>query len=220
IIIKKSLITIVNNKKDIYMIEVEIKTKVSDPDEIIKQFKNKKGVYKFSFIHEDTYFNMPNGLKDFKETDEALRIRKSIEYNKINKKAEQKINYFLTYKGKKIDKLTKTRKELETKIEDGDKVKEILKTLGFREIFTVRKERDLYEFKFKSYIIEVLLDYIPILKEHFIEVEIMSESSDKIEIYTNMLFDFLSLFNIKKEESIKKSYLELITDRFRSKIIR
>jgi len=202
------------------MIEVEIKAKVSNPDEIVKQFKSKKGEYKLSFIHEDTYFNMPESLRDFKETDEAFRIRKSIECNKKNKKAKQKINYFLTYKGKKIDKTTKTRKELETKIEEGDKVKEILKILGFREIFTVKKERDLYEFNFKSYIIEVLLDYIPILKEHFIEVEIISESSDKIELYRNILFDFLTMFDIKKDESITKSYLELIADRFRGKIIR
>ena len=171
------------------MIEVEIKAKVLNPNELVKQFKSKKGEYKFSFIHEDTYFNMPEGLRDFKETDEALRIRKSIEYNKNYKDSQQKINYFITYKGKKIDKITKTRYEFETKIEEGNKIKKILKSLGFREIFTVKKERDLYEFNFKGHNIGTLLDYIPILKEYFIEVEIVSNpqmsSINLVKYYLN-----------------------------------
>ncbi len=202
------------------MIEIEIKAKILNPEELVKKFKNQEGSYKISLIHEDTYFNMPKGLRDFKKTDEALRIRKSIEYNKNIDSSKQNINYFITYKGKKLDKITKTRNELETKLENGDSVKEIFNALGFREIFTVKKERDLYEFNFKGYIIEALIDYIPILKEHFIEVEIMSETYDRLEESKNLLFEFLSLFDIKKEQSITKSYLELITDRFRGKIIR
>ena len=108
------------------MIEIEIKAKVLDPEELVKKFKNQEGGYKISFIHEDTYFNMPEGLRDFKKTDEALRIRKSIEYNKNIDSSKQNINYFITYKGKKLDKTTKTRNELETKLENGDLVKEIL----------------------------------------------------------------------------------------------
>jgi len=202
------------------MIEVEIKAKVLNPEELVKKFKNQEGEYKISFIHEDTYFSMPEGLRDFKKTDEALRIRKSIEYNKNIDSSKQNINYFITYKGKKIDKTTKTRNELETKLENGDLVKEIFNALGFREIFTVKKERDLYEFNFKGYIIEALIDFIPILKEHFIEVEIMSELNDRLEELKNILFEFLNLFDIKEEQSIRKSYLELIADRFRGKIIR
>ena len=163
---------------------------------------------------------MPERLRDFKKTDEALRIRKSIEYNKFSDSSKQNINYFLTYKGKKLDKTTKTRNEVETKLENGDSVKEIFNALGFREIFTVKKERDLYEFNFKGYTIEALLDFIPILNEHFIEVEIMSESNDRIKEFKNLLFEFLNLFDIKKDQSIRKSYLELIADRFRGKIIR
>ena len=63
-------------------IEVEIKVKMSNPDEMREQFKSKDGVYRCSLIHEDTYFNMPKGLRDFRKSDEALRIRKSIEFNK------------------------------------------------------------------------------------------------------------------------------------------
>ena len=197
------------------MLEIEIKVKIQDPDSIRTKFEKNNGLYKFSFIHEDTYFNMPQGLRDFKKTDEALRIRKSIKYSKNEREEKQKTSYFLTYKGKKLDKITKTRSELEIEIANGNDLSELLKALGFQEIFTVKKERELYEFEFKGQNIEALIDYIPILKENFIEVEIISESDDKLDESREILFDFLSLFSIKKEDSITKSYLELISEKFK-----
>lgn len=204
------------------MIEVEIKAKIINLEDIRKRFENLKGAYKKSLIHEDTYFNMPKKLRDFKKTDEALRIRKSTGYNKNEKESVKKITNYITYKGKKIDKISKTREEIESKIENESKIREILKILGFIDVFTVKKERELYDFNFKNNKIEVLIDYIPILKEYYIEVEIMiaNDSQEELSRARDILFDFLSSLNIKKEESITKSYLELISDRFRGKIDR
>ena len=195
------------------MIEVEIKVKISDPNFIQKMFEDFNGVYKLSLHHEDTYFNMPKGLRDFKETDEALRLRKSIEFNREDIMMAQKSNYFLTYKGKKIDKTTKTREEIEVKINGIEDMKNLLKLLGFREVFTVIKERELYDFKFKDTRIEALIDYIPILEQHFVEVELITESYEKVDENKEILFQFLENFGIKKQESVRKSYLELIADK-------
>jgi len=195
------------------MIEVEIKVKISDPNLIQKKFEDFNGVYKLSLHHEDTYFNMPKGLRDFKQTDEALRLRKSIEFNRDDKVMAQKINYFITYKGKKMDKTTKTREEIEVKINEIEEMKNLLKLLGFREVFTVVKERELYEFLFKAVRIEALIDYLPILKQHFVEVELMTESYEDIKNSRNILFQLLEKFGIKEEESIRKSYLELIAEK-------
>jgi len=200
------------------MIEVEIKVRISDPEGIRIKFKNQGGVYKLSLEHEDTYFNMPEGLRDFKETDEALRLRKSIEFNKYDESIKKKINYYLTYKGKKIDNSTKTREEIDVKVEDFEKVRKILRLLGFQEIFTVKKERELYEFVYNTYHIEALIDYIPILKQYFIEVEYLLESSENLERSRDFLFEFLKLFEIKKEDSIRQSYLELINDKLKGKL--
>ncbi len=191
------------------MIEVEIKVKISDPNLIREKF-DFNGVYKLSLHHEDTYFNMPKGLRDFKQTDEALRLRKSIEFNRDNKGRAQKINYFITYKGKKIDITTKTREEIEVKINEIEDMKNLLKLLGFREVFTVIKERELYDFTFQDTKIEALIDYLPILEQHFIEVEILAETINKVENIKDILFQFLENFGIKKEESIRTSYLELV----------
>ena len=200
------------------MIEVEIKVRILDPKLIRKRFIENKGVYKLSLYHEDTYFNMPKGLRDFKKTDEALRIRKSTEFNKKDHTIDKKTNHYLTYKGKKLDLSTKTREEIDLKIEDSNKVKEILRKLGFQEILTVKKERELFEFEFKKYHIEALIDYLPILDQHFIEVEHLQDSSDRFEDSREVLFDFLRVFNIKREDSIKKSYLELIVDKFKGNL--
>ena len=195
------------------MIEIEIKVKISDPNLIRKKFENFNGVYKLSLNHEDTYFNMPKGLRDFKQTDEALRLRKSIEFNRNIKGMSQKINYFITYKGKKIDTTTKTREEIEVKINEIEDMKNLLKLLGFREVFTVVKERELYEFTFKDTRIEALIDYIPILEQHFVEVELITESYESVDENKEILFQFLEIFGIKKQESVRRSYLELITDK-------
>jgi adenylate cyclase class 2 len=195
------------------MFEVEIKVLIPNPVRLKEKFKENQGVYEFSLIHEDTYYNMPKGLRDFKQTDEALRLRKSIKFNKKNPRKGQEIEYYLTYKGKKLDKITKTRKELDIRIDNLDKAKEVLNLLGFQEVLTVQKDRDLYKFEFKNYEIEALIDYLPKLKQFFLEVEVLSPTEEEIRESRNILFDFLSLFGISKDDSIKKSYLELIIDK-------
>ncbi|MFW9971231.1 MAG: class IV adenylate cyclase [Candidatus Odinarchaeota archaeon] len=195
------------------MIEVEIKVRISNHEFIKKKFKESNGIYKLSLIHEDIYFNMPKGLRDFKKTDEALRLRKSIEFNRKDDSQIPVINHFITYKGKKMDLTTKTRNELDIKIEDNENMKLLLKELGFQEIFTIKKERELYEFEFKNYYIEALIDYLPILDQYFLEVELLLDSTENLEGSKELLFDFLNSFGIKKEESIRKSYLELISEK-------
>ncbi len=199
------------------MIEVEIKVKISDPNFMRKKFEDFNGVYKLSLHHEDTYFNMPKGLRDFKQTDEALRLRKSTEFNKHEKSKIQKIHYFITYKGKKIDVTTKTREEIEVKIDEIEEMKKMFRLLGFREVFTVVKERELYVFKFKDTQLEALIDYIPVLEQHFVEVELITESCENVDEKREILFQFLENFGIEKQESVRKSYLELIADKIQGK---
>ncbi len=105
--------------------------------------------------------------------------------------------------------------EIDLIIEDYGKMNRILSLLGFKEVLSVKKERELFKFDYKNYSIEALIDYLPILDQHFIEVEYLTDSSEKIEEIKDELFDFLSLFNIKKEDSVRKSYLELVIDKLK-----
>ena len=74
------------------MIETEIKVKINNLGELREKIYNLKGIYKLSLEHEDTYFNMPEGLRDFQNTDEALRVRSSIEFS--DKGTDRYSNYY------------------------------------------------------------------------------------------------------------------------------
>jgi adenylate cyclase class 2 len=91
----------------------------------------------------------------------------------------------------------------------------VLKELGFQKVLTVKKQRELYEFEFKNYYLEVLLDYLPILNQYFLEVEFLLDSDENLEEIREVLFDFIGKLGIKKEESIRKSYLELISQKLK-----
>ncbi len=197
------------------MIEVEIKVAISNPDSLKENLKKLNGKYILSLDHEDTYFNMPRKLRNFKKTDEALRLRKSIEFNKNNKENTTIMRSFITYKGKKIDQTTKTREEIEVEIKNLEEMKKLFENLGFREIFTVKKERELYKFNFKNEKIELLIDFLPILNQNFMEAEIIVESEKEVPLVSEKLFEFLKKFGISKTDSIRESYLELIAKKLK-----
>ena len=195
------------------MYEVEIKVRIQDLEELRDTIRFNGGLYKISLLHEDTYFNMPKELRDFKNTDEAIRLRKSEEFDKNNNDFSLNSKYYLTYKGKKIDSSTKTRQEIEVKVDNFDNMKDILKVLGFQEVLLIQKERELFELLYQDEKIEILLDYIPILNQYFMELEMVVSSPQDIDEARGILFKLLEIFNVNKEESIRKSYLELIVEK-------
>ena len=198
------------------MIEVEVKIQISDPKSLRDKLKHLEGIYKLSLIHEDIYYNMPTGLRDFAKTDEALRIRSSKEYKKGEKPKTEKEICYLTYKGKKLDQISKSRHEIELRLENANYMKEILANLGFREIITVKKERELYEFEHMGNKIEALIDYLPVLNSYFLEVELTAQSNEELSEKRDQLFHFLTELGYTQKDSITESYLELIIKKFRS----
>ncbi len=177
------------------MIEVEIKVKIDNKDEITNKLK-KLG---FKFIkkkfQEDIYFNGIN--RDFRKTDEALRIR------------DDDGTFFVTYKGPKLDNISKTREEIEVKIEDKEKMRQIFKKLGFKEVHPIRKIREIYK---KDNIIASIdnVEGLGIFLE--LEKSISDSEITKKDEILNELLDLLKSLNISKDKIIRKSYLELRGD--------
>jgi adenylate cyclase, class 2 len=176
------------------MLEVEVKAHTSD----FKDIKDKLlqlGAYEERFEHqEDVYFNAPH--RDFARTDEALRIRK------IPQKEGDQI--ILTYKGAKLDKSSKTRKEIEVNVDDVKNMSLILENLGFNPVKTINKDRIIY--LFGQFIIT--LDKVGEVGK-FIEIERdVKEGEDYQEILTE-------IFEIYRKLGIthgfeRRSYLELL----------
>ena len=115
----------------IIVIEVEVKAKIDSFDEMEERIVKIGGKQTKTEFQEDLYFNSP--VVDFAETDEALRIRTTNE------------EIFITYKGPKINKEAKTRKEVEIAIENAAKGTDILESIGFKKVRSVRKNRKYFE---------------------------------------------------------------------------
>ena len=171
------------------MIEIEIKVR-ADHQQIKDQLEDLHVSHIRVEDHIDTYYNAPH--RDFGVTDEALRIR-FVNGGSV-----------LTYKGKKLDSVSKTREEFETPV-DGTSARSILLALGFVESGVVRKTREILELDDMT----ICLDSVQGLGD-FVEVEILSEGD--IGTGRDYLFSFLNMIGIKKEDTIRRSYLEMLMD--------
>ncbi|HHI00055.1 MAG TPA: class IV adenylate cyclase [Thermococcus litoralis] len=179
------------------MIEIELKGYADD-----KVFERVRRSFTFmrKEVHEDIYFNHP--CRDFSETDEALRIR--------IKRFNGHFEAFLTYKGPKIDNLSKSRKEIEVSIEDVDTYLELLSLLGFREVLTVKKTREKY---YVEKGVTVTLDEVEGLGK-FVEIEKLAKDEKEVQREVPRLMEILRSLGIEKFE--RKSYLELLMERLSS----
>ncbi|GCC10225.1 CYTH domain protein [archaeon] len=170
------------------MIEVEIKVKANNPESIRKRIAELNGSFIALEKQFDIYFNHP--CRDFGTTDEALRLRK------VDGKVE------LTYKGEKIDAVTKTREELIAETGDFESVRKILMKLGFSQVREVVKERKVYSLG--EYL--VMIDSVEGLGK-YVEVEKKSSS------YTvGELIEFIISLGLNPDDVERKSYLELLLE--------
>jgi len=174
------------------MIEIEVKVRLdhSKANPILEKI----GAVKFGVESQsDVYFAAPH--RDFAKTDEALRIR-SLDDQAV-----------LTYKGPKLDGISKTREEFETPVDEATTI-QILHALGFSEAGIVRKKREV----FRTGEITVCLDAVEGLGE-FIEVEIVAENEKELETSRAKLFELLKQFGAGEKDSIRTSYLEMVLEK-------
>ncbi len=176
------------------MIEVEVKGYADDLifERVREKFKLIRKEY-----HEDTYYQHP--CRDFAKTDEALRIR--------IRRFDGHFEAFLTYKGPKLDSVSKTREEIEVLINDPDKHARILEALGFREVLTVEKVREKY---YVEKGITLTLDEVEGLGK-FVEAETLTDDREKIPELVEKLKSLLESLGVKRFE--RRSYLELLLGR-------
>ena len=178
------------------MIEVEVKAKIRSFDEMRKRLDEINAVKVKTEHQEDRYFNSP--VRDFAQTDEALRIRET--------KSDDKHNLFITYKGPKIDAKSKTREEVEMEIEDAEKASKIFENLGFKEVRTVVKDREYYQYE--NY--EISLDNVHGL-EPYMEIEISLEDNSDYSKAQESIFELFEKLGIT-DGFERTSYLELLEE--------
>jgi adenylate cyclase class 2 len=145
--------------------EVEVKYRAADHEGLARRLIALGGVGGEEVAHEDAYLAHP--CRDFARTNEALRLRRVGDTNRI------------TYKGPRHEGPTKTREEIEIPFGDGDgprdQLRRLFSQLGFTPVADVRKVRRTFHLDFQGHAIEVVLDRAEGLGT-FAEVEALAGS--------------------------------------------
>ncbi len=176
------------------MIEVEVKARVTDFNEI-KNKLSQIGAQEVKKEHqEDFYFNAPH--RDFAQTDEALRIRRI--------KSKEGFKKILTYKGAKLDDSSKTREEIEVNIENMENTKLILEKLGFKLVKPVKKDRIYYTINKYIITLDTVYDV-----GNFVEIETDLENGEDYQDSLDEIFNLYQKLDVK-EGFERRSYLELL----------
>lgn len=147
----------------------------------------------------DVYYAHP--LRDFAQTDEALRIRRVGAENRI------------TYKGPRVDATTKTRQEIEIALTPDDAGAaawaELLEALGFQPVAEVRKSRRKAMVPWQGRRVEVSLDEVDRVGT-FIELELTAQGED-LDAARACIASLAEALGLADGE--RRSYLELLLGR-------
>ncbi|MFB6280915.1 MAG: class IV adenylate cyclase [Haloferacaceae archaeon] len=141
-------------------------------------------------VQRDTYYDAPH--RDFAETDEALRVRRTDDGAR------------LTYKGPLVEDAGKTRREHETAVADADETAAVLEGLGFEPAATVEKRREAW--RLDGY--EVVLDDVTDLGQ-YVEVERAVPESGIDPAYRGAE-QVLRELGLDPADAIRTSYLGLL----------
>ncbi len=181
------------------MLEIEIKCPVADFGKVEERLRAWGATAGEPLQEADHYFNAPD--RDFARTDEALRIRRVGERNRI------------TYKGPRRQGSAKTRTEIEVGLAEGSQAAEdacrLLTHLGYRPTAVVRKERVPYHLERGGFQLEVCLDIVADVGR-FVEVEIVAPEAD-LDRAQDVLQQIKGELELADTE--RRSYLEMLLER-------
>ena len=183
--------------------EVEVKYKVADPSTVRGQLRSLGATDKGQSDHADLYLAHPD--RDFKETDEALRLRRIGSENRV------------TYKGPKYPGPTKTREEIEIGFESGpeqfNQLSLLFARLGFRPVALVTKTRDEFEVADLGRPVSVLLDNAGELGQ-FVEIEALAVDEADLSDAQSVVLKLAEHLGLSDVEP--RSYLRMTLERLSS----
>jgi len=179
--------------------ETEIKLRISNVDYIEKKLKE-LGAKLDNIIEEEDYYIDLTPCVDIRRSDIALRIRKSKSLMKGDVVEE------VTFKGKRLSEFPKVRKEITVNISSAEKMLEIFRELGFRNIYTIHKIRKVYILSNSK----VFLDYVEELG-YFMEIELLKPMD--LAILKNELARLFTALNVSERHIERKTYLELLLEK-------
>jgi adenylate cyclase class 2 len=181
--------------------EIEVKAGIEGRDAMAERIIALGGRLVRKVSQEDVYYKHP--CYDFKERDEALRLRREGE------------TYTLTFKGRRFGSGAKMREEIEVKVDDLKAATSLLQRTGFEKSFVIRKDRAVY-FLDRA---EISLDLVEGLGE-FVEIEltVTDEATEEFmkaagQNMKERLYGLAKKLHVPKERLTTESYLELLASK-------
>ena len=177
--------------------EVEQKYRVENTEALLRRFAVIGVTLGTPLEQVDTYYRHP--ARDYRQTDEALRIRKT------------EAGSAITYKGTRLDRTTKTRRELELPLPEtcgGGEFAQLLEALGFSVAAQVRKRRRHGQLVSEGFPLHIVLDEVEQLGR-FTELEIVT-SEDQLASAKRAIGQMAERLELVNPE--RRSYLELLLD--------
>lgn len=178
------------------LLEIEQKFPIADPQGVRQSLADLGTSFSAPIDQADVYFAHPS--RNFKETDEALRIRRVGDEN------------FVTYKGPKLDAATKTRREIELPLASGEQgfaqFAELLQVLGFRRVYEVHKQRLPGDLSWETRQVHVALDDVTGLG-NYLELEIVADSAE-LEGAKDCLASLATRLHLSTSE--RRGYLDML----------
>lgn len=165
-------------------------------NEIHSKLAQLGAVWESAIQQADHYFAHP--CRDFRKSDEALRLRQVGDDNVI------------TYKGPKLDTTTKTREEIELSILPGaeglQQFQTLLERLGFVHVFVVRKTRLPGCLLHEGEEVHLALDHVDGLGD-FLEIEVLAQK-DSLHTAKQTLESLGKMLELSITE--RRGYLDLL----------
>jgi adenylate cyclase, class 2 len=179
-----------------FPMEVEGKYRVAEPSLLFERLEAAHATFEREEQHRDTYLCHP--CRDFRITDEALRIRR---VNDVP---------WVTYKGPRMHGSLKVRSEIELRL--GDDVAswmEFWQALGFESVHDVTKKRRVYCMLVDGRKITVTVDHIVELG-HFAEIECIVHTAEELRTARSDIEQVSLRLGLDQVE--KRSYLSMLLE--------
>jgi adenylate cyclase class 2 len=179
--------------------EVEVKYRAVDHGQLIRLLTEAGAARKGSVRQEDIYFSHPS--RDFALTNEAFRIRRIGDENRI------------TYKGPRRSGPTKTREEIEIAMAEGSEpfcqLVRLFEVLGFHSVATIRKQREAFHLRFRDHEMEIALDSAEGLGA-FAEIETLAHGESDLPAAQQAVLALAKVLGLTEVEP--RSYLRMILE--------
>jgi adenylate cyclase class 2 len=188
--------------------EVEVKIPLESSDSLRVALLDIGGRKLNTETQIDTYYDHP--CRAFRDTDEAVRVRNR--QPDTDTKAwisnDEYAQFEMTYKGPKVDPLSKTRVELSVGVDNTSSICSILDNLSFKKVAEVVKKRTFYDVNGITVSIDDVVDV-----GLFLELERVVDDEKEIEGAREAIFDIVRKLSLDPASAIRESYLEIYLEK-------